>query len=189
MMNETIHRITLRVLTKILVLLAFAWLAWVYWGYLTHSDTPIGQPTLDIDLTDLALGDYMIVRWNERTLYIWHRTDEMLTQLVTYNDQLQDPNSLHSQQPPAAKNHFRSMDPKYLVVFAKNNVTGCDTEVVTATMKNVTVSPWFGGFKDACDGAYFDLAGRSYVNQSVANNLEVPPHQIIGKRLFIMEGY
>ena len=186
-MNETIRRVTLRVFTKIMVLTAFAWLAWVYWGYLTHSDTPTDQPTLEIDLAGLAPGDYMIVRWNERTLYVWHRTDKMLAQLVTYDDQLRDPNSLYSSQPLAAKNQFRSLDPKYLVVFAKNNVTGCDAVLMAADTQNAPVSPWFGGFKDACGDTYYDLAGRSYVNQSAGYNLEVPPHQIIGRRLFIME--
>ena len=181
------RRVTLRVFTKVMVLTAFAWLAWVYWGYLTHSDTPIGQSTFEIDLTGLAPGDYMIVRRNERTLYVWYRTDEMLSQLVTYDDQLRDPESLYSHQPAAAKNEFRSLDPKYLVVFAKNNATGCDAVVVASNMDNVPVSPWFGGFQDTCGDIYFDLAGRSYVPQSAGYNLEVPPHQIIGKRLFIIE--
>ncbi len=189
MMNETTRRITLRVITKIMILMAFVWIAWVYWGYLTHSNAPIGRPALDIDLTGLAPGDYMIVRLTGQTLYVWHRTDEMLAQLVTYDDQLHDPKSLYSSQPSAAKNHFRSMDPKYLVVFAKINETGCDAVVVSANTDNIPVSPWFGGFKDACGDTYFDLAGRSYVNESVRYNLEVPPHQIIGGRLFIIENH
>lgn len=188
-MNEAIRRVILRVFTKIMVLIAFAGLTWVYWDYLTHSDTPTEHPALDIDLRGLAPGEYLIVRWNDQTLYVWHRTPEMLDQLVGYEDQLYDPDSLYSQQPEAAKNPYRSMYPRYLVVFARNTATGCDTVVAPVDMENVPVSPWFGGFKDTCQEAYFDLAGRIYTNQQIRYNLEVPPYQLIGERLILMEAY
>lgn len=192
MSEEVTQREALRVLTKLMIWVAVAGVFWITWGYLTHSDNPGLHSVADIDLRGLSPGDYMVVRWNQRKLYVWHRTKPMLAQLNGYEDQLSDPDSLHSQQPGAAKNYYRSVQPDYLVVFARNELQGCDVLAEPATLKNTAVSPWFGGFKATCQDVYFDLAGRVYRHhdqhpQDTPENLVVPPHQIIGERLIIMQ--
>lgn len=188
----TTRRAALRVLAKSMIWVAVAGVFWISWKYLTHSDIPNHHSIADFDLRGLPQGDYMVVRLNQRKLYVWHRTQQMLAHLTGYEDRLSDPDSLHSRQPKAAKNSYRSMQPDYLVVFARNESQGCDTLVEPATLENISVSPWFGGFKDTCQDVYFDLAGRVYGrrnqhHQDTQQNLEVPPHQIIGERLIIMQ--
>lgn len=169
-----------------MMLMGFAWLAWVISGYMSRSTVPEGHFELDIDLTGLEPGDHMIVRSGQRKIIVWHRTDEMLNQLMSAGEYLQDPDSSQSQQPSAATNPYRSVDPRYLVVLASNNTQDCDVQVLADDYPQVPVSPWFGGFKDSCREIYFDLAGRSYKHQEEWRNLDVPPHQVLAGKLHIM---
>ena len=178
-----------RVGIRIAILAVFAWLAWVYSGYLSQSpnaDRP--GASLDINVQNLAPGDYMIVRRDRRKLYVWHRTDAMLANLTGYENQLNDPGSEISVQPQAAKNAYRSVNPYYLVVFAQVADGSCEVDVVpTQVAGNIPVSPWYGGFRDSCSGTYYDLAGRSYTYQGQQDNLEVPPHQVIAGYVRFLE--
>jgi ubiquinol-cytochrome c reductase iron-sulfur subunit len=166
---------------RLAILAVFAWLAWVYSGYFSRSPNAEKlDAALDINVQNLAPGDYMIVKWDRRKLYVWHRTKAMLANLTGYENQLNDPDSEHSIQPQAAKNAYRSINPYYLVVFAQTAKGGCEVDVVPAQAAgNVPVSPWYGGFRDECKGTYYDLAGRSYRYHGQQPNLEVPDHQVI----------
>ena len=169
-----------------MILAVFAWLAWVVSGYMSHSGNSPSRARLGVDLTELDPGEYMIVRWNQRKIYVWHRTNEMLTRLRDHEDSLQDPDSSRSNQPSAAKNHYRSMDPRYLVVFADDGaVSDCEIESVQQAPSEVPVSPWLGGFWNPCSKIYYDLAGRSYASQERSRNLSVPAHQVIAEKLYL----
>jgi ubiquinol-cytochrome c reductase iron-sulfur subunit len=169
-----------------MMLMVFAGLAWVVSGYMSQSTVPQGQSGLDIDLTGLVPGDYMIVRSGQRKIIVWHRTDEMLAQLMNAEQHLQDPDSSKSQQPSAAANPYRSVDPQFLVVSARNDTQGCEVQVLADVDAQVAVTPWFGGFKNSCREIYYDLAGRSYKHREEPHNLDVPPHQVLAGKLYIM---
>lgn len=187
MSNDVSRRKTLRRVVRVMMLMAFAWLAWVVSGYMSQSVVPEGHSGMDIDLTGLASGDYMIVRSGQRKMIVWHRTDEMLARLMGAQDHLQDPDSSKSEQPSAAANPYRSIDPHYLVVLARNEIQDCDVQALAEDHPHIPVTPWFGGFKDSCQDIYFDLAGRSYKHRVEQRNLDVPPHQILAGKLYIME--
>ncbi len=178
-----------RVGIRIAILVVFAWLAWVYSGYLSQSpNAERPGASLDINVQNLAPGDYMIVRRDRRKLYVWHRTEDMLANLTGYENHLNDPGSENSVQPQAAKNVYRSVNPYYLVVFAQAADGSCEVDVVPAQAAgNVPVSPWYGGFQDGCSGTYYDLAGRSYSYEGQQDNLEVPPHQVIAGYVRLLE--
>ncbi len=187
MSDDRSRRKILRGTVKLMILVMFAWLAWMVSGYMTQSPHPERRTGLSIDLRGLAAGDYMIVRWDQRKLYVWHRSDAMLRQLRGYEDRLEDPDSSRSRQPEAATNHYRSLDPHYLVVYARNKDRDCEVEALGASQSEPPVTPWFGGFADSCRGVYYDLAGRAYTSQGVQRNLEVPAHQILGGKLYLLE--
>ncbi len=169
-----------------MILGVFAWLAWVISGYMSPPVIQHSQSRFAVDLRELAPGQYMIVRWNKHKLYVWHRTKQMLAGLHDHEDQLQDPDSSRSSQPAAATNLYRSMDPRYLVVFADTDgEERCEVETVQLDRLDVPFSPWLGGFRDPCSGVYYDLAGRSFASQKRAHNLTVPAHQIITGKLYI----
>jgi ubiquinol-cytochrome c reductase iron-sulfur subunit len=170
-----------------MILMVFAWLAWVVSGYMSQSIVPEGHSGLDIDLTSLAPGDYMIVRSGQHRIIVWHRTDEMLARLMSAEEHLQDPDSSKSRQPSAATNPYRSIDPRYLVVLARNDTQDCEVQALAEDYPQVAVTPWFGGFRDSCREIYFDLAGRSYKHPEEQHNLDVPPHQVLAGKLYIME--
>lgn len=168
------------------MLSVFAWLAWVVSGYMSQPGGTHSQPRFGVDLLGLKPGEYMIVNWDRQKLYVWHRNDDMLARLRDYEDQLQDPNSLYSDQPTAAKNYYRSMDPRYLVVFADSDEgKDCEVKAVEPDRSDVPVSPWLGGFRNPCNGVYYDLAGRSYASEQRSHNLAVPAHQIIAGKLYL----
>lgn len=186
MMDELTRRKALKRIIRIMVLAIFAWLAWVVSGYMSRPGDSQSQSRFGVDLMGLAPGEYMIVRWNRRKLYVWHRTNEMLARLRGHEDQLQDPDSSRSNQPAAAANHYRSMDPRYLVVFADSDkADGRDIETAQQDPSDIPVSPWFGGFWNPCSEIYYDLAGRSYASQGRSRNLAVPAHQIIAGKLYL----
>jgi ubiquinol-cytochrome c reductase iron-sulfur subunit len=169
-----------------MLLCAFAWFAWIVSGYMSQPNAPHGMSRSSVDLMGLTAGEYMIVRWNRHKFFVWHRTNETLARLRDYEDKLQDPNSLYSDQPAAAKNHYRSMDPRYLVVLADNGGgKDCEVEAVQPNRSDIPVSPWFGGFWNPCSGVYYDLAGRSYASGKRARNLTVPAHQVIAGKLYL----
>ncbi|MCP4407145.1 MAG: hypothetical protein GY807_05170 [Gammaproteobacteria bacterium] len=187
MSNDQSRRKVLRGTIKLMILAVFAWLAWIVSGYMTQSSDPARHTGLSIDLKGLVAGDYMIVRWDQRKLYVWHRSDAMLRQLRGYEDRLEDPDSSRSRQPKAATNHYRSLDPHYLVIYARNQDQDCEVEALGTSQSELPVRPWFGGFVDSCQGMYYDLAGRVYTSQGVQRNLEVPAHQILGGNLHLIE--
>lgn len=186
MTDDQTRRKTLRIIIRLMILSVFAWLAWVVSGYMSQPGGSHNQSRFGVDLTGLAAGEYMIVRWNQDKFIVWHRTDQMLARLRNYEDQLQDPHSLYSDQPAAAKNDYRSMEPRYLVVSAEaEEGKDCEIKAVQPNGSDIPVSPWFGGFRNPCSAVYYDLAGRSYVSEKQSRNLSVPAHQIITGKLYL----
>jgi len=106
-----------------------------------------------------------------------HRSEEMLDKINSSVDQLRDPNSELSVQPNFAKNNFRSIKPKYLVVEGVCTHLGC------APIEKFAIAPadmgpdWKGGFFCPCHGSKFDLSGRVFSGVPAPSNLRIPPHR------------
>jgi ubiquinol-cytochrome c reductase iron-sulfur subunit len=110
-------------------------------------------------------------------VWILHRSEEMLDKINSSVDQLRDPNSELSVQPNFAKNNFRSIKPKYLVVEGVCTHLGC------APIEKFAIAPadmgpdWKGGFFCPCHGSKFDLSGRVFSGVPAPSNLRIPPHR------------
>lgn len=122
----------------------------------------------------MKLGDQLTVMWRGRPVWIVRRTESELKELPENNVLLRDPNSNEPQQPPYAKNIYRSRKPEFLVLVGICTHLGC---IPTYRPEPKSVSPnWPGGFFCTCHGSKFDLSGRVFKGVPAPINLEVPPY-------------
>jgi ubiquinol-cytochrome c reductase iron-sulfur subunit len=81
------------------------------------STLAAGGP-VDLDVSNIAPGQQVVVRWRERPIFVFHRTPETLKTLQDPKllALLSDPNSQQMQQPPYAANATRSIKPEFGVL-------------------------------------------------------------------------
>jgi len=146
-----------------------------------------GAP-VEVDISSVGPGRLQTVEWRGRPIWILHRTQEMLATLGNHNAALLDPNSDQPQQPPYAKNEYRSIKPEYLVLVGICTHLGC-IPLFRPQLGAADIAPnWPGGFYCPCHGSLFDLSGRVFKNVPAPLNLEVPAYEYLtDARLLIGE--
>ena len=127
-----------------------------------------------VKVNNMKIGDQLTVMWRGKPIWIICRSESMLTSLQSDTPLLRDPNSTVDQQPPYAKNSYRSRNPKYLVLVGICTHLGC-IPTYRPDPKSVSLD-WPGGFFCSCHGSKFDLAGRVFKGVPAPINLEVPPY-------------
>ncbi len=138
-----------------------------------------GAP-VEADISGLQEGQMMVVEWRGKPVWIIRRSEQMLNELDTLREALADPDSEIPQQPPYARNEFRSIRPDILIILGVCTHLGCAPTKNFARGKASGLSEdWVGGFFCPCHGSKFDLAGRVYKNVPAPTNLEVPPHSFL----------
>ena len=153
------------------------------------SMTPSGRARaagapVDAEFSGLKGGERLTVEWRGKPVWVVRRTDAVLNALKNpaHEARLVDPHSeVASQQPPYARNEFRSIKPAYLVLVPICTHLGC-----VPTFRPDVAPPdlgpnWDGGLFCPCHGSRFDLAGRVYRNVPAPTNLVIPPHHYIGE--------
>jgi ubiquinol-cytochrome c reductase iron-sulfur subunit len=138
-----------------------------------------GAP-VDIDISSVQPGQQIVVLWRSRPIFIVHRTPDELAKLQTDADRalLRDPDSDNLQQPPYAKNAYRSVKPEYLVLVGICTHLGCIPNFVPAPGGSLGAS-WPGGYFCPCHGSRYDLAGRVFSGVPAPLNLPVPPYHFV----------
>ena len=138
-----------------------------------------GAP-VEADISKLEDGSMMTVEWRGKPVWVLKRTEKMLAELPTLNDQLLDPRSeMASQQPKYAQNANRSINPQILVLVGICTHLGC-SPTFRPDVAPADLGPnWKGGFFCPCHGSRFDLAGRVYKNVPAPSNLEVPSYRYL----------
>ena len=146
-----------------------------------------GAP-VEVDVSKVGPGKLQTVEWRGRPIWVLHRTQEMLATLGNHNGALLDPNSDQPQQPPYAKNQYRSIKPEYLILVGICTHLGC-IPLFRPQPGAAEIGPnWPGGFYCPCHGSLFDLAGRVFKNVPAPLNLEVPAYEYLSDtRLLIGE--
>lgn len=132
---------------------------------------------VEVDIAGLGQGQLLTVEWRGKPVWILRRTDAMLAALRGHDDLLADPQSRRSDQPPYARNEFRSLKPDLVVLVAICTHLGCVPTFRPQPGAADLGASWPGGFFCPCHGSKFDLAGRVYKNVPAPTNLEVPPHR------------
>jgi ubiquinol-cytochrome c reductase iron-sulfur subunit len=147
-------------------------------------DTLAAGAPVDIDISKVQPGQQIIVLWRSRPIFIVNRTPVMQNIVKVDKDagDLRDPNSNANQQPPYAKNVFRSVKPEYLVLVGICTHLGCIPEFVPQPGGNNLGPSWEGGYFCPCHGSKYDLSGRVFQGVPAPYNLPVPPYHFVNDK-------
>ncbi len=137
-----------------------------------------GAP-VEADISKLEPGAMMIVEWRGKPVWLINRTQRMLDELPTLNDQLRDPKSELEQQPAYAKNAYRSINPQLLVMVGICTHLGCSPTFRPEVAPADLGPDWKGGFFCPCHGSRFDMAGRVYQGVPAPTNMVIPPYRFL----------
>ncbi len=142
-----------------------------------------GAP-VEVNISKLTVGQQLTVEWRGKPVWIINRSDAMLGELPKLDSQLRDPYSEVPQQPPYAKNEYRSIKPNIFVAVGLCTHLGC---VPTYRPDVGSVSDtWPGGFFCPCHGSSFDLAGRVFKGVPAPTNLEIPPYEYLSDHVIVI---
>jgi ubiquinol-cytochrome c reductase iron-sulfur subunit len=144
------------------------------------STLAAGGP-VDVDVSKIAEGSQIVVRWRERPIWIYHRSKQTLDMLQNQKDiaRLSDPNSEQIQQPPYATNWHRSLKPEFGVLVGICTHLGCIPLFYPNPSQTTPVADWIGGYFCPCHGSKYDAAGRVYSGVPAPYNLPVPPYHFV----------
>jgi ubiquinol-cytochrome c reductase iron-sulfur subunit len=133
---------------------------------------------LTVDLTHVAPGQQVVVRWRSQPIFIVHRTPAALQELKQPSllSQLRDPQSQQLQQPPYADNWSRSLKPEFLVLVGICTHLGCIPGYKPQLGDPQLGPAWPGGYLCPCHGSRYDMAGRVFKGVPAPLNLPVPPY-------------
>ncbi len=138
----------------------------------------IGAP-VEVDISDIEPGGRLIEKWQGKPVWILRRTDEMLKDISTLNDDVSDPKSDESAQPEYAKNEYRALKEEFFVVIGICTHLGCSPNFVLKEDGENISTDWKGGFFCPCHGSRFDFAGRVFKGVPAPRNLVIPPYKFI----------
>lgn len=116
---------------------------------------------LEVDLSDIPPGKSVTVMWQNRRVFIRHRTKaEIRAAREAVLAELVDP----------ATDEARAKQPEWIVVIGECTHAGC---------KPIEGLGGYGGWLCLCHGSDFDTAGRVRKGPAL-ENLQIPPHEFTG---------
>ena len=131
------------------------------------------------DVSKLEPGAMVIIEWRGKPVWIVNRTPEMLATLPEVANELRDPDSSESTQPPYVDAELRSIKPNLLIMEGICTHLGCSPKYYPEP-GDANVGPdWAGGFFCPCHGSKFDFAGRVYTGVPAPQNMVIPPHKYL----------
>lgn len=152
--------------------------------FLPSADTEASAGPIQVDISQIQPAQQLTVVWRGKPIWFIRRTQAMLDTLPKLNNELRDPDSDEDQQPPYAKNIYRSIKPEMYVAVGVCTHLGCipnyrpDVGGISAD--------WLGGFYCPCHGSKYDLSGRVYKGVPAPLNLVIPPYAFIDDHTVIV---
>lgn len=138
----------------------------------------VGAP-VQVSLNDLEPGQILKVQWRGQTIGVLRRSEQTLDLLPEVDDELRDPQSQESEQPPFAQNEARALRDEYLVVNMHCTHLGCVPQLVPEVGPQPFDENWKGGFFCPCHKSKFDMSGRVYKGVPAPANLRIPPYSYL----------
>ena len=125
---------------------------------------PHGAP-LRVNIAGFAEGALKTVEWQGKPVWILRRSTDTVAALDAFTEQLADPASAQSLQPPGCRNTYRSLRPDVLVAIGLCTHQGC--------------TPALNGnhFLCPCYTSKYDLAGRVFKVGPAQANLVIPAYR------------
>ncbi len=148
----------------------------------------LGAP-ITLDISKLRPGEILgpIPAWRGLPVFVVYRDQGTLDNLQSNNENLADPESENpDQQPPYAKNPWRSKRPEIGVYLGLCTHLGCSPKYHGKVQPEAFDENWQGGFFCPCHGSRFDMAGRVVIGVPAPDNLPVPPYQFISDTVIII---
>jgi ubiquinol-cytochrome c reductase iron-sulfur subunit len=144
------------------------------------STLAAGGP-VDLDVSKIEEGAQVVVRWRERPIFVFHRSQQTLQALQDskLTSRLADPNSEELQQPPYATNWHRSIKPEFGVLVGICTHLGCIPLFFPQPNATSPAPNWMGGYFCPCHGSTYDPAGRVFSGVPAPYNLPVPPYRFL----------
>jgi len=136
---------------------------------LSASADVLAMANLEFDLSNVAEGQTITVKWRGKPIFIRHRTQEEITEAVGVPmAELKDPQ----------KDEDRRKRPEWLVVLGICTHLGCVP---------ISNAGEYKGWFCPCHGSHYDVSGR--IRKGPApRNLEIPPHKFIGEAEVMLGG-
>lgn len=153
---------------------------WPLIDSMNPSADVIGQSTLVVDLTDVAIGSRITANWVGKPVFIWRRSSEAIAEArATTLDELVDPvdtvkeNPNNSKEMPALdQNRSTGEGGEWLIVIGVCTHLGC----VPVGQDGSNVGE-FGGWFCPCHGSHYDQSGR--IRKGPApRNLDIPLYSL-----------
>ena len=139
---------------------------------------------VELDLSKVAPGQQVQIRWRNRPIFVINRTPAALKMLQSKElvERLSDPQSEAHQQPTYAQNWHRSIKPEYCILVGICTHLGCIPSFFPEPSKTTPVADWLGGYFCPCHGSKYDLSGRVYSGVPAPYNLPVPPYMYVNDK-------
>ena len=129
-----------------------------------------GSPNIEVDISKIAVGQSITVKWRGKPVFIRHRTDDKLPGLMQRCCRFRDPQV----------DKVRATKPEYLVLVGVCTHLGC----VPLGQKTGEVKGDYDGWFCPCHGSHYDTSGR--IRKGFApTNLEVPPYDFLSDTVFV----
>ncbi len=145
---------------------AFGAVTWPLIDSMNPSADIAAMSSVRVDVSDLALGARLTLKWHGRPIFMDHRTEKRIA-LARVDD-----NNLELTDPAADAE--RAQRPEWLVVIGVCTHLGC---IPLGQNVGDPVGKW-GGWFCPCHGSVYDTAGR--VRRGPApRNLDLPPYTFL----------
>ncbi len=151
---------------------AVAAVAWPLIDQMNPSSAALALSSVEVDLSPVAVGQGIVVKWRGQPLFVRHRTPEEIkaaasVDVASLPDPLAENANLPDNAPASDAN--RATKAEWLIVKGVCTHLGCTPTISTPT----DVQGEYGGWLCHCHGSQYDTAGR--IRKGPApRNLDVP---------------
>ena len=175
--DEATRRDFLYVASGAMGAVAVAATAWPFIDQMNPSSAALALSSVEVDLTSIAVGQGITVKWRGQPLFVRRRTPEEIAKaravdVASLPDPLAENANLPDSAPATDAN--RATRPEWLILKGVCTHLGCTPTISTPT----DVQGEYGGWLCHCHGSQYDTAGR--IRKGPApRNLDVPPYSFL----------
>jgi ubiquinol-cytochrome c reductase iron-sulfur subunit len=146
--------------------------AWPFVDQMNPSAAALALSTVEVDISPVALGQQIVVKWRGHPLFVRHRTPKEIAEskAVAMSD-LPDPLARNANKPDTAPatDDDRVIKAEWLILIGVCTHLGCTPTGFEGD---------YGGWLCHCHGSQYDTAGR--IRKGPApQNLAVPPYAFL----------